>query len=113
MWEAPKVSHKKKTDRDREKERMEKDLLDSAKRAYAKRQTELGRPLEPREALKQTQDNNWVHVTCALWTPDIKFSEPNALERAEGVGSALMLRCLLYTSPSPRDGLLSRMPSSA
>ena len=25
-----------------------------------------------------------------------------------GIGS-----CLLYTSPSPRDGLLSRMPSSA
>ena len=24
-----------------------------------------------------------------------------------------MLACLLYTSPSPRDGLLSRMPSSA
>ena len=26
---------------------------------------------------------------------------------------ALVLDCLLYTSPSPRDGLLSRMPSSA
>ena len=25
----------------------------------------------------------------------------------------LVYRCLLYTSPSPRDGLLSRMPSSA
>ena len=25
----------------------------------------------------------------------------------------LLLDCLLYTSPSPRDGLLSRMPSSA
>ena len=25
----------------------------------------------------------------------------------------LYLDCLLYTSPSPRDGLLSRMPSSA
>ena len=25
----------------------------------------------------------------------------------------LSKRCLLYTSPSPRDGLLSRMPSSA
>ena len=25
----------------------------------------------------------------------------------------LVLTCLLYTSPSPRDGLLSRMPSSA
>ena len=24
-----------------------------------------------------------------------------------------MIACLLYTSPSPRDGLLSRMPSSA
>ena len=27
--------------------------------------------------------------------------------------SMLMYTCLLYTSPSPRDGLLSRMPSSA
>ena len=26
---------------------------------------------------------------------------------------ALVNNCLLYTSPSPRDGLLSRMPSSA
>ena len=26
---------------------------------------------------------------------------------------ALSMPCLLYTSPSPRDGLLSRMPSSA
>ena len=32
-----------------------------------------------------------------------------------GVGSygGLYSACLLYTSPSPRDGLLSRMPSSA
>ena len=27
--------------------------------------------------------------------------------------STLLSICLLYTSPSPRDGLLSRMPSSA
>ena len=27
--------------------------------------------------------------------------------------SEMFLGCLLYTSPSPRDGLLSRMPSSA
>ena len=26
---------------------------------------------------------------------------------------AVVITCLLYTSPSPRDGLLSRMPSSA
>ena len=28
-------------------------------------------------------------------------------------GKAMIKDCLLYTSPSPRDGLLSRMPSSA
>ena len=28
-------------------------------------------------------------------------------------GRAMEIVCLLYTSPSPRDGLLSRMPSSA
>ena len=28
-------------------------------------------------------------------------------------GFAPLYVCLLYTSPSPRDGLLSRMPSSA
>ena len=27
--------------------------------------------------------------------------------------AAWVVNCLLYTSPSPRDGLLSRMPSSA
>ena len=27
--------------------------------------------------------------------------------------NAIEINCLLYTSPSPRDGLLSRMPSSA
>ena len=30
-----------------------------------------------------------------------------------GVGFGSIYTCLLYTSPSPRDGLLSRMPSSA
>ena len=29
------------------------------------------------------------------------------------LASVIMGICLLYTSPSPRDGLLSRMPSSA
>ena len=36
------------------------------------------------------------------------------LEDFEELGEiAQSLDCLLYTSPSPRDGLLSRMPSSA
>ena len=39
---------------------------------------------------------------------------PNQLDDVDGLiipgGEST---CLLYTSPSPRDGLLSRMPSSA
>ena len=32
---------------------------------------------------------------------------------ANGTDALQIAICLLYTSPSPRDGLLSRMPSSA
>ena len=38
--------------------------------------------------------------------------ELSAEAMARGV-AYLIEACLLYTSPSPRDGLLSRMPSSA
>ena len=39
---------------------------------------------------------------------------PNYARWADFVsGSEIPKGCLLYTSPSPRDGLLSRMPSSA
>ena len=43
------------------------------------------------------------HKMRAAWNTDIL---PNAPAYADTI-------CLLYTSPSPRDGLLSRMPSSA
>ena len=35
------------------------------------------------------------------------------LLKDNGIHAAVSNNCLLYTSPSPRDGLLSRMPSSA
>ena len=38
---------------------------------------------------------------------------PISNQTIEAVYRELMSGCLLYTSPSPRDGLLSRMPSSA
>ena len=50
-----------------------------------------------------------ARVTMALkrrgFIPDVIYAHP-------GWGEPLYV-CLLYTSPSPRDGLLSRMPSSA
>ena len=48
-----------------------------------------------------------------------KFSVINTLQAVEDANVVVLLLdaqqkiCLLYTSPSPRDGLLSRMPSSA
>ena len=38
---------------------------------------------------------------------------PGELVSLFGPNGAGKSTCLLYTSPSPRDGLLSRMPSSA
>src|SRR5665647_1573645 len=49
------------------------------------------------------------HLTLPLGT----FAGVQQLvEQIRGQGM-LAIICLLYTSPSPRDGLLSRMPSSA
>ena len=50
----------------------------------------------------------------------VSHSHAHTLRRSERRASAvdafidlILEGCLLYTSPSPRDGLLSRMPSSA
>ena len=48
-----------------------------------------------------------VMLAGATHEPVVALSE--RLAKLTGLGHA----CLLYTSPSPRDGLLSRMPSSA
>ena len=42
---------------------------------------------------------------------EIKFSDGSKINF--GFNESIYKNCLLYTSPSPRDGLLSRMPSSA
>ena len=44
-------------------------------------------------------------------TPELKGN--NSENIPEPTFAPLQNTCLLYTSPSPRDGLLSRMPSSA
>ena len=50
-----------------------------------------------------------LDISCSEEKKAMRFvSRAAALQ----VGKALR-GCLLYTSPSPRDGLLSRMPSSA
>ena len=61
-------------------------------------------------------DGNPIDNQDAL---DLEVSEAGEYSAVVGLGQAcedeteIMNVCLLYTSPSPRDGLLSRMPSSA
>lgn len=66
---------------------MEKELVDKAKEDYRLQQLEKGRPLVPREPLKRTADNNWVHVYCALWHAEIKFSNAARFDMVEGIGA--------------------------
>ena len=59
----------------------------------------------------------------AVWAKDaaadadlviVSIPQKNVPDLADGIVDARKSgACLLYTSPSPRDGLLSRMPSSA
>ena len=52
-------------------------------------------------------DEGGIVVSNPLGAADFNF------DIGEGYTQGVYNNCLLYTSPSPRDGLLSRMPSSA
>ena len=68
-----------------------------------------------------TTDDAWRAVAAEAINPDfcntLRRSGYAVSELTRGAAEALYASahevCLLYTSPSPRDGLLSRMPSSA
>ena len=53
-----------------------------------------------------------ITVTAQTKKTSMQDARKEALERAMKARKGESI-CLLYTSPSPRDGLLSRMPSSA
>ena len=63
------------------------------------------------------QEPIYPRKKCAIWTRWLLVPGKNAnyLRAPSSRRSGLVgpYTCLLYTSPSPRDGLLSRMPSSA
>jgi hypothetical protein len=84
LVEPPRISHRKKNDREKEKERMEKELADAMRAEYRANQLAANRPPGPREPLKCTTGNNWVHVYCAVWAPEIRFSNAKTLQAAEG-----------------------------
>ncbi|EHL01229.1 putative SANT domain-containing protein 2 [Glarea lozoyensis 74030] len=100
--EPIKASHKKKTEKEREKERVEREKAQKDADFFHKKQLELNKPVNPREPLKRTANNNWVHVTCAVFTPEVKFGNAKALEPSEGIPSI----------PSSRYEDVCKCPSS-
>ena len=54
-----------------------------------------------------------IYAQDLFKTDDIYAIKSVSLSDVSHDGGSLIFICLLYTSPSPRDGLLSRMPSSA
>ena len=64
----------------------------------------LGLPQGEIEAITNRADPAWDEVAVTPCLPSRKLSAMAGCE---------LFVCLLYTSPSPRDATLSRMPSSA
>ena len=56
-----------------------------------------------------------LNTSKAPMGPNDPFAEVKSRVHFTVIGDLgpQLYNCLLYTSPSPRDGLLSRMPSSA
>ena len=56
-----------------------------------------------------------IDINCGI--ADVRLNRPEKYNALSGDMFNAIIEagesCLLYTSPSPRDGLLSRMPSSA
>ena len=75
---------------------------------------QLVKELEPGlNALFGLEYKQYENQSAEIYTTessDRAFEEEVMLS---GFAQARVKPCLLYTSPSPRDGLLSRMPSSA
>ena len=69
---------------------------------------------EPRAPAQSSivQERNKAAISNLNATTQVSDNE-NVHHRQTYGGTPVSYPCLLYTSPSPRDGLLSRMPSSA
>ncbi|GAA6010718.1 hypothetical protein JCM11491_002912 [Sporobolomyces phaffii] len=58
-------------------------------------------PLNALDALKPTEMNNFVHLLCAVWHPELRFSEPSSLKTVEAFANLSLQRanekcCICY-----------------
>ena len=76
------------------------------------------RAAEFRQGRNSLEDEPWLGCPSeAVCEENCRATENTVLQNhgvnVQLIADAVGISCLLYTSPSPRDGLLSRMPSSA
>ena len=85
-------------------------ILVADRNAAVEQATQLGRELdESRARAERLRSQVRTLISPPTSVPGMSERMRSMLRLAEDEVSD----CLLYTSPSPRDGLLSRMPSSA
>ena len=72
-------------------------------------------PLEPDDNILEKVNNPKIGVMYSVRFICPEFTSLCPVTGQPDFGHLIIdyIPCLLYTSPSPRDGLLSRMPSSA
>ena len=94
----------------------EQDIVDALYRMFRK-DYEVFTATSGTEALHILKENKIAVIICDQKMPEMNGVE--TLKKSIEVDPECIrilltgYTCLLYTSPSPRDGLLSRMPSSA
>ena len=94
--------------------------IKSSKEEIVKDAVSVEEPLEMRLKYKKNGKIETQNISITMRTPGndedlirgFLFNE-RIIENMDEIDSIQHIGCLLYTSPSPRDGLLSRMPSSA
>ena len=69
--------------------------------------------IEDVNKLFENIDKNTGTPDLVVYNPSARVSGPIGELNPNEVKKALEITCLLYTSPSPRDQVVSRMPSSA
>ena len=75
----------------------------------------LGNNLNALKDLMNTREKEFNSDLTKLESEsvDLKLNQESLVSKNNKLLEKAHKTCLLYTSPSPRDGLLSRMPSSA
>ena len=89
----------------------EKKIADFIKRGLKEEGYAVDVAYDGEQGLFLARSNSYDLMLLDLMLPKVDGLTICRNLKKEGIRTPII--CLLYTSPSPRDGLLSRMPSSA